>query len=176
MSERPEQAPQVLFFWNERPGQRGFPGKGCLSQWWQAAFVVEGLRYPSAERFMMAEKARLFGDQRALEGILTTPHPGAAKRLGREVRGFDGARWEAARVGIVERANEAKFAQNPGLGSYLLDIGSRVLVEASPHDRIWGIGLAEVDDAARDPHRWQGLNLLGFALMEVRARLAAARE
>jgi ribA/ribD-fused uncharacterized protein len=87
------------------------------------------------------------------------------------VRGFDADRWDAARWEIVVRGNLAKFRQNPELGAFLANTGDRVLVEASPVDRIWGIGLAEDDARAQDPERWRGINLLGFALMEARARL-----
>lgn len=84
---------------------------------------------------------------------------------------MDDQSWTAARWEIVVRGNEAKFAQHPELRAYLAGTGDRVLVEASPVDRIWGIGLAHDDPAAENPELWRGLNLLGFALMEVRARL-----
>jgi ribA/ribD-fused uncharacterized protein len=163
--------PKFLFFWSERPGQGGDPGKGCLSQWWPAPFELDGERYPTAEHWMMAEKARLFGDREALAEVLTVEHPGAAKAVGRRVLGFDEGAWARARVGIVRRGSLAKFSQHPELRAYLIGTGARVLVEASPRDPVWGIGLAEGDPAARDVGRWRGANLLGFALMAVRARL-----
>ena len=162
---------KFLFFWSERPGQGGHPGRGCLSQWWPAPFELDGVHYRSAEHFMMAEKARLFGDVAALSEIVAAEHPGEAKAIGRRVLGFDEPRWARERVAIVVRGNEAKFSQHPELAAYLQGTGERVLVEASPRDRVWGIGLAEGDPAARDVWRWPGANLLGFALMEVRARL-----
>lgn len=163
--------PKYVFFWGHRPARGGGPGPGCLSQWWPARFEVGGISYPTAEHFMMAEKARLFGDREALAKILACGDPGAAKALGRSVRGFDEAVWDRERVAIVVRGNEAKFSQSEPLGGFLAATGERVLVEASPADPIWGIGLASADEAASDPGRWRGLNLLGFALMEVRARL-----
>lgn len=163
--------PKYLFFWGHQPQRDGGVGAGCLSQWWPAEFTVDGIRYPTAEHWMMAGKARLFGDDRALAAILAAPHPHAAKKLGREVRGFDGATWERHREELVVEGNVAKFGQDAALRDYLLGTGSRVLVEASPVDRIWGIGLAADDEAAADPARWRGLNLLGFALMETRRRL-----
>ena len=166
--------PQYLFFWGHRPPAGGGVGKGCLSQWWPAPFTVNGVRYPTAEHFMMAGKALLFGDPQLAEQIVTVSHPGAAKALGRKVPGFDEQRWAAQCFGIVVAGNVAKFSQHPELGQFLLATGDRVLVEASPQDRVWGIGLAADDERAATPRTWQGLNLLGFALMEVRHRLALA--
>lgn len=117
---------------------------------------------------MMAEKAALFGDQATRALVLKAPNPGAAKELGRQVRGFGEATWVQNRFSIVTRANEAKFSQNEELGLYLKQTGSRVLVEASPVDKIWGIGLAQDDEKVNNPNLWRGLNLLGFALMRVR--------
>ena len=163
--------PRYLFFWGHQPLPGGEIGKPCLSQWWSAPFVVENQRYATAEHFMMAEKARLFGDEEIRSLILKAASPSATKRLGRAVRGFDTQQWEEARFGIVVRGNQAKFGQNPDLGAFLLGTGDRVLVEASPVDRIWGIGLSADDPRAEDPEQWRGLNLLGFALMEVRRLL-----
>jgi ribA/ribD-fused uncharacterized protein len=162
---------KYVFFWGHQPAKSGVTAT-CFSQWYSAPFVVDGERYPTAEHFMMAEKAALFGDGETRAKVLLAASPGAAKALGREVRGFDEARWVENRFSIVVRANSAKFSQNPELGQFLQQTGSRVLVEASPVDRIWGIGLAQDDDKVNDPNAWLGLNLLGFALMHVRdARL-----
>jgi ribA/ribD-fused uncharacterized protein len=121
---------------------------------------------------MMASKARLFGDANALERILAAPHPKQAKDLGRSVTNFDEAVWLANRFDFVVAGNQAKFSQHPDLAAFLLGTGQRILVEASPVDRIWGIGLAEDSPDAAHPDKWQGLNLLGFALMQVRHSLA----
>ena len=165
--------PKYLFFWGHQPNADGSIGKGCFSQWFKAPFDADGQRYATAEHFMMAEKARLFGDAATCDRIMACRTPAEAKKLGRAVQRFDDAVWEQARFDIVVRANEAKFSQNPAMRDYLLDTGGRVLVEASPVDRIWGIGLAAADEKALNPRTWRGLNLLGFALMEVRARLAS---
>jgi len=164
-------SPKYLFFWGHQPLPGGEIGKPCLSQWWPAPFTVDGAAYRTAEHFMMAENARLFGDEATRQRILKAPHPRAAKQLGREVRGFDDHQWNEARFGIVVRGNRAKFEQNPMLRGFLLGTGGRVLVEASPVDRVWGIGLAADDPRATKPEQWRGLNLLGFALMEVRRQL-----
>jgi ribA/ribD-fused uncharacterized protein len=67
----------------------------------------------------------------------------------------------------------AKFSQNPRLSEFLLATGNAILVEASPMEWIWGIGLTEEDPRARQPAHWKGLNLLGFALMAARTQLVA---
>lgn len=164
--------PKYLHFW----GHRARPGKAitkaCFSQWFEASFTVDGFDYPTAEHFMMAEKARVFGNAAIRARVLGARTAAEAKELGRQVEGFDEKVWTEVRFAIVVAANEAKFSQNPDLKSFLLNTGDRVLVEASPVDSVWGIGLAADHEDASVPIRWQGLNLLGFALMEVRSRLA----
>jgi hypothetical protein len=162
----------VLFWGHTSKADR--LGKECLSQWFPARFVADGVELATAEHYMMYRKALLFGDRASAEEILSAGDPGKVKALGRAVRGFDKARWEAERSAIVVAGNVAKFSQNPALRAYLLGTGAAVLVEASPSDGIWGIGLAESDPRARQPSRWPGLNLLGFALMEARRILGAA--
>lgn len=144
-----------------------------FSQWTLAAFEVDGARYTSAEQFMMAEKARLFGDEVTRAKILATTSPRQQKRLGRQVEGFDDVVWTRERVGIVVRGNLAKFGQDPALRRALLATGDKVLVEASPFDRIWGIGRRPTDPKALVPAEWRGLNLLGKALERVRDELRA---
>lgn len=165
---------KYVFFWGHRPQRDGSIGTGCLSQWWPAAFTVDDVRFASAEHYMMWRKALLFGDEEAARRIAVASHPRQAKMLGRRVRDFDEQTWVAARRGIVVDASVAKFGQRRELRDFLVGTGRRVLVEASPTDRIWGIGLAATDERTADPARWRGLNLLGFALMEARDRLAAA--
>ncbi|MFF2203831.1 NADAR family protein [Streptomyces sp. NPDC058145] len=165
---------KYLHFWGHRPLPDGRIGASCLSQWWPSPFVVEGVGYATAEHWMMAEKARLFGDAEAERRVLAAEHPAEAKKAGRLVRGFDEAIWERERFRIVVEGSAHKFAAHAGLGAFLHGTGDRVLVEASPVDRVWGIGLAAGDEAASDPERWRGPNLLGFALMEARERLAAS--
>ena len=163
--------PDYLFFWGHTPPKAGEVGKQCLSQWWPSSFTVDGVTYSSAEHFMMAEKAGIFGDEATRAEILQAPDPRAAKALGRKVQGYSDESWNAVRFDIVVRGNSAKFGQDAALRSFLLGTGDRVLVEASPSDKIWGIGLTEDDPRALDPEQWQGLNLLGFALMAARAAL-----
>ena len=162
---------KYVFFWGHRPQRDGSIGTGCLSQWWPSAFTVEGVRFATAEHYMMWRKALLFGDEESAVRIVAASHPRQAKMLGRRVRGFDEQTWADERRAIVREASLAKFGQRPELRDFLLGTGERILVEASPTDRIWGIGLAATDERTTDPARWRGLNLLGFALMEARAQL-----
>ena len=156
---------QFHFFW--RPTAEG----GCLSQWWMGRFTTDGVEYNCAEQYMMAEKARLFGDGEMLEAILGTDDPRAMRAYGRKVQGFDAKVWGESCYGIVLRGNLAKFGQDEALRAYLLGTGERILVEASPWDRVWGIGMGASNAAAEDPLKWRGKNLLGFVLTEVRDRL-----
>lgn len=160
-----------LFFWGHTPGQKGVVDKSCFSQWFPAAFTVAGDTYATAEHWMMAEKARLFGNDDVRQRIIAARHPDEAKKLGRQVTGFDPVVWDAQKYELVVTGNYHKFSQHVPLRNYLLTTGDRVLVEASPVDAIWGIGLAASHPEALQPARWPGENLLGFALMEVRDQL-----
>lgn len=144
----------------------------CFSQWFPASFAVNGQIYPTAEHYMMAQKAALFNDTEMLENILVCKTPKEAKIFGRRVLNFDAAVWEEKRSQIVVDANLAKFSQNQAMKNFLLSSAPKVLVEASPRDRIWGIGMGKGNSDALDPSKWRGKNLLGFALMEVRDLLA----
>lgn len=163
---------EYLHFWGHRQRADGTVTASCFSQWFPAGFEIDGVAYPTAEHFMMAEKARLFDDQDSVRKVLAAATPNDAKSLGRRVAGYEDARWTSRRFDAVVQGNLAKFSQSDRLRAFLIGTGSAVLVEASPVDAIWGIGMAADDARADDPAQWQGLNLLGFALMVVRARLA----
>ncbi|GAA6167300.1 NADAR family protein [Sessilibacter corallicola] len=120
---------------------------------------------------MMYQKAVLFEDHLAAEQILSANNPGKVKAIGRQVKGFDQTTWERECFSIVVEGNLAKFNSNQELKKFIVGTGDRVLVEASPVDRIWGIGLSQDDPKCEDPNLWRGKNLLGFALMEVRNQL-----
>ena len=166
--------PEFLFFWGHK-AQSTMIGKHVLSQWWPASFSIDGQIYPTAEHYMMAEKAKLFSDGQAYTNILAAPSPSKAKALGRKVRGFDEKLWVAQRFAIVLRGTTAKFEQNAELKDWLINTENLVIVEASPVDKVWGIGLAASDERALDPRTWRGLNLLGFALMKARAILTSCK-
>ena len=142
-----------------------------FSQFWPCAFLLGTIRYRWAEQWMMASKARLFGDEEALGRILQAKAPLECKRIGREVRGFDDVLWRHHRFDLVTVGNVAKFGQDPALRLYLLATADEILVEAAPTDKIWGIGLGRAHADAQSPQRWRGQNLLGFALMRARSIL-----
>ncbi len=163
-----------VFFWGHS-NKGDNVTKACLSQWYPCSFVINDQYYNCAEQYMMAEKVRIFGDEPIRQQILNETDQLTIKKLGRKVSGFDGEIWDQERYTVVVRGNLGKFSQNPHLREFLLSTGDKVLVEASPKDAIWGIGLDEFNPDACDPSKWAGLNLLGFALMQVREQLSKAQ-
>ena len=144
---------------------------GWPSQWYPCPFEVEGIQYNCCEQCMMAEKARVFADSQALIAILESKSPRHQKALGRQVANFNPELWERICRGIVYTGNLAKFSQTAELKQVLVDTGSKTIVEASPTDRIWGIGLTKEDPKSLEPWLWRGTNWLGVAIMQVRDTL-----
>lgn len=149
---------------------------GPCSQWSRHPILIDGTIYNCNEQFMMAEKATLFGDLDACSAIMATKEPANQKAIGRRVNRFDHSEWQKIARVVVYRANLAKFSQHADLGQWLMNTGDKVIVEASPEDSIWGIGLHESDNAAWDTETWRGLNWLGIAIMQVRADLRTMRQ
>ncbi|CAM9647465.1 unnamed protein product [Ectocarpus sp. 13 AM-2016] len=157
-------SPGVLLFWQP---------PSVFSQWTPSVFVVDNVQYRCAEQYMMAEKAKLFGDEGSWQKIMATHSPREHKDLGRGVSGYDQDVWDQHKFHIVAQGNYAKFTQNEMMGQRLLDTGEKLLAEASPYDRVWGIGLRADNPAARTPSSWRGQNLLGNILQEVRTQMIA---
>ena len=145
-----------------------------FSHWTLSSFTIQDSSYLCVEQYLMAEKARLFGDLSSLDSILKSVDPAEHKRLGRSVSRFDHAVWDRERVDIAITGNYAKFAQNPDMRRDLLSTGDRILAEASPFDNQWGIGLRADNPAALHPSTWRGKNLLGQVLQVVRRHLQEA--
>ncbi|KXH83388.1 NADAR family protein [Chryseobacterium kwangjuense] len=160
---------EFLFFWGHTVKDE--ITKSCFSQWFPVEFEENGIVYKTAEHYMMAGKAGLFNDEEILEKVLKSETPDQAKSLGRKVKNFEAKLWDERKYEIVKKANLLKFSKNPRLEAFLLSTNAKILVEASPYDKIWGIGMLESDPRAQDPLLWDGENLLGFALMEVRDEL-----
>ena len=151
-----------VFFWD-----------GIYSQWYNAPMVIDGITYNCCEQYMMHQKALTFGDTETAELIMANKNPRDQKALGREVKNFDKAKWDAVCIGIVYKGNYAKFSQNVELADELLATGNKIIVEASPYDTIWGIGMGEKEPGIKNPANWKGLNLLGWSIMLVRKELFA---
>ena len=148
--------------------------RGPLSQWSRSEFTVDGLPYHNAEQYMMAEKARLFGDKELERRIMATSSPRVAKACGRQIRDFVNHKWQAEARDIVYKGNMAKFTQNEKIHrTALLETVGTTLVEASPTDIIWGIGISEGKPEAHDRNRWNGRNWLGEVLTKVRDDIVA---
>lgn len=165
---------RFIYFWGHTPSVKGIT-ESCMSQWYDVEFEVAGVKYHTAEQYMMAQKALLFDDKQVFDQIMLADNPRDYKALGRKIRKFDSKIWDARKYDIVVEGNKAKFSQNDDLKEYLLSTGDAILVEASPYDRIWGIGLYPGQAAKGSIDQWRGLNLLGAALMEVRDWLWEAR-
>lgn len=159
---------KFLFFWGHTPKPDQTIGNWCFSQWYESPFEINGITYRTTEHWMMSQKALLFDNYDIHQKIIECEKPGEAKDLGRLVTGFDEQVWIANRYSIVRTGNINKFNQNRELGQYLLNTKHRILVESSPVDTIWGIGLTKGSEDATNIYAWRGLNLLGFALMETR--------
>lgn len=161
---------KFIFFW--KPNANTID-ESCLGQWQPSPFNIDGDKYSCAEQYMMAQKAYLFDDEEIEKEIMNTSDPKLMKALGRKVRHFDPEVWDKAKYSIVLNGNYYKFAQNKEMRDFLLSTGDKILVEASPLDTIWGIGLGKDNEKAQNIASWRGKNLLGFALMEVRDALRA---
>ena len=159
---------KFVYFWGHANKHNEQVGKFCFSQWYESQFTVDNITYKTSEHWMMAHKALLFDDRISFEKIIHSNKPGEAKEIGRQVLNYDDDIWNAKKFDIVKLGNIHKFNQHPEFADYLLKTESRILVEASPVDTIWGIGLAQDSKDIDNIYAWRGQNLLGFVLMEVR--------
>nr|XP_034312223.1 serine/threonine-protein kinase Nek6-like isoform X1 [Crassostrea gigas] len=150
------------YFWKEH---------SVFSQWYSCTFTVDEQTYSSAEQYMMHQKAVLMDDEESAKLILALNEPEEIKRIGRHIKNFNQELWEIYCLDVVEKGNMAKFSQNEKLRDELFSTYPKTLVEASPIDRIWGIGLSEKDKRAWNKETWRGQNLLGQILTKVRDKL-----
>lgn len=152
---------KYIYFWGNAD---------IYSQWHPSKFkcLKTGIIFTHAEQYMMYNKAMVFKDTQTAEKILKATNPKLQKELGREVKNFDAVKWDSVKYDIVQNTCYLKFTQNPDMLAELLKTGDRTLVEASPYDKIWGIGMKENDYGVEDEKNWQGENLLGYALTDTR--------
>lgn len=144
---------------------------GYLSNWYPSPFTVDGVAFSSMEQFMMYRKAICFGDEAVAAQILSTSDVAKIKSLGRQVSNYDESMWNGIRQIVVCEGLLAKFSQNDELKAKLKATGNAVLAECAVKDCIWGIGLSMKDPDRLNKAKWNGQNLLGYALMMVRERL-----
>lgn len=148
---------KFTFFWH-----------GPFSQWTGSQFIINGVWYNRAEQYMMAQKAIMFGDDEMFQEIMRTGDPETQKVCGRNVKNFDLIKWNKYAKAIVHDGNMAKFTQNPKLLEFLIATEGTTLVEASPYDRIWGIGMDKNNPKAQNRETWNGFNWFGEILTLVR--------
>lgn len=149
-----------------------FSSGSFLSNFYPAEFTDGTHRFKTSEQYYMYRKAVTFNDTQTAQEILKASNPRKAKALGRQVKKFDNKHWDTVKEQAMVNALTLKFTQNPRLLKQLLATGDKILVEASPWDSIWGIGLSLDDPRKDDPAQWRGQNLLGKCLMQVRSRLS----
>ncbi len=153
-------SPKILkrykFFWS-----------GIFSNWYPSKFIVDGIEFNCGEQYMMYMKAMRFGDIETAREILNTTSPKEQKVLGRKVKNYDENIWAAERFKIVKEGLKEKFLQNPKLKEYLFKYKYFIIVEASPVDRVWGIGYHKDNPKIFEEKDKWGQNLLGKILMEI---------
>ena len=154
-----------VFFWG-----------GCFSQWYKSSIQYDPLNSPhiifnTAEQGMMYFKAKTFNDDEIAEKILQTSNPKEQKALGRQVKGYNDEVWNEVRFSVVTHLNYLKFSQNRELKSILVMLKDWDFVEASPEDKIWGVGMSVDDPLIFDPSNWKGQNLLGKAIKKAQTRI-----
>ena len=151
---------EYVFFWG-----------GPFSQWAKSPFTIDGVKFNTCEQYMMYKKAMLFNDTATAQAIMANSNPREQKMLGRQVKNFDDDVWMKYAYNFVVEGNRAKFAQNVEFSNQLVATKGKLIVEASPYDRRWGIGMEEGDEGIEDPANWQGENLLGKAVTQVRIEM-----
>lgn len=149
---------KYTFFWD-----------GVFSNWYPSLFTVDGIKYNCGEQYMMHQKALLFNDHETAELIMQEKNPKFQKALGRKVKGFDADKWNELSFNIMKKGLKEKFEQNHLLKTKLIASKGRTFVEASPFDRIWGIGYSR-ETALANINDW-GENRLGKILTELSLEL-----
>ena len=160
-------APAVFFHLPQDPN-------GYLSNWYLAAFTLDGITFSSAEQYIMYRKCQIFGDTASATAVLATDDPAQQQVIGKKASGFNATLWDGLKQAIAFRGLMAKFSQNEDLKKQLLDTGDVYLVECAHSDIIWACGIRVNEKERFDISKWRGQNILGFTLMEVRDALRNA--
>ena len=145
--------------------------RGILSNFEKCYIKYKGHLFATTEQAFMWEKAVFFNDHESASKILKEENPAKAKKLGREVKNFDDSKWSKVCYEIMYKINYEKYFQNTRLKNILLNTDDKMIIEANPRDTRWAIGLSAEDDRVLDESQWQGENLLGKVLMQIRDEL-----
>lgn len=156
---------KYLFFWKPN---KNLTNETCFSQWQPSLFEIDGVVYNCAEQYMMSQKAKLFKDEYIYDLVMDSIKPQDMIKLGRKVKNFNESIWDKNKYSIIFDANYNKFSQNEKMKKFLLSTNDKVIVEASPYDKVWGVGMDSNNRKIYNPNNWRGENLLGFIIMEVR--------
>ncbi|NBO22655.1 NADAR family protein [bacterium] len=150
-----------VFFW-----------RGKFSQWVKHPLLIDGVEYCCCEQYMMYQKALIFNDLESAEKIMSTSSPRQHQLLGREIKNFEQSVWDSHKFAVVYKGNYYKYKQNEELKNLLFSFpDNSIFVEASPIDKVWGVGRSVEETECSDPSKWLGINLLGNVLTSVRSVL-----
>lgn len=146
---------------------------GVFSQWYRAPIKEDGILFTCCEQYMMYHKALLFKDTETASEILECSNPKDMKALGRKIKNFNQKIWDENKYDIVYQGNYLKFSQNENLHKLLVEKydDNTIFIEASPYDKVWGVGLSKDACMIEYPEDWPGENLLGCIIMHVRKEL-----
>jgi ribA/ribD-fused uncharacterized protein len=157
----------VFFF----PGNPALNETKYLSNLYDAPIQIEGTTFPTVEHYFQWSKARQFGDAEAQAKILKTPSAKSVKSYGKKVKPFDETVWAGMAENVMRVAVKAKFMQHPDLLVKLRATGTRLLADADPRSKFWGIGTSADTSKAKDPNKWPGKNVMGKILADIRSEL-----
>lgn len=160
--------PEIVFFFSGSPELNADKE---FSNMFEAPMQVDGLTFPTVEHYFQWSKAKMFGDEEAATNIMKTASPKSVKAYGKKVKNFEKDKWEEKKNEIMKIALKAKFSQHPELRNKLQDTGTKLLAEANPRDKYWGIGTSFDTSKAKDPAKWPGKNVVGNMLQELRSEL-----
>jgi ribA/ribD-fused uncharacterized protein len=162
--------PEIIYFFTGSPelnANREF------SNMFEAPMQIDGITFPTVEHYYQWSKAKVSGDEEAATKIMKTASPKSVKAYGKKVKNLDKEKWEEKKNDIMRIALKAKFSQHPELRKKLQDTGTKLLAEANPRDKYWGIGTSHDTSKAKDPNKWPGKNVMGNMLQELRTTLSA---
>ena len=138
-----------------------------LSNFHSCRFDFEGETFHSSEQLIQMKKAELFEDQTARDRILNSTDAQDSKEIAMDIANFNKDEWNKLAENLCYEGIRQKFMQNPHLHNYLLDTGTKTLVETS-YDNVWGTGKPLGSEDSLNPAKWKSTGILGKILMKIR--------